>query len=1223
MKKLFTILGLLCLTMVAQAQSVTTWDTAGDPVTFSDFVAAAGTGKKYAFRMPASSKRGWCNFTSMAAVEATNLTIDDLFSMEVSTTDNTAYKLKRFKDGKYLSGDDYSTSWVDEGAATDLYLNNRTPSAYNDPEEQYYPIDKMADYSISVDNAAGNHFNNGNFGFKPGTGGWSAYFAFGPLYVVTVKCVDEHGDEVGEPLYFFGLDGATFSVTAPEILWYNCAEPEATITVNGADEEHTFVYTHTDTFDYTLSVINAPEGTKLKIFGQEVDITATEYSSDTPVTPDNVEVILPDGNELVPWVSIEESFITVKCYPATAILNAQNFPDRYFRRALASKFGISEGDVITDEMVAATTSLNVGSGFIADLTGIEHFTALTNLYCGYNQLTSLDVSQNTALETLRCYDNQLTSLDVSGCTALTELYCYDNRLTSLDVSKNTALTELWCYNNRLTSLDVSKNTALTSLVCFDNQLTSLDVSKNTALISLNCEYNGLTSLDVSKNTALIWLACVGNKLTSLDLSNQPRPNQPYPWSVFRVGSQFLTMTGVTLADGRIGIDIGADVSRVTELKGDGTDITPAVDGKYLIIAESRADCPLNVTYKYDTRHQFEEVMMEVKITVAFPTGILLNEENFPDANFRAALATKFGINEGDELNTIHLGTTSLDVHNRGIADLTGIENFTALTSLDCYSNQLTLLDVSKNTALKDFNCSYNQLTSLNVSKNTALTWLDCNNNQLTSLDVSLNTALRRLNCNNNQLTSLDVSLNTALWGLNCNNNQLTSLDVSNNTALTELWCYFNQLTSLDLSKNTALTELLCDVNQLTSLDVSKNTALTTLNCGENQLTSLDVSGCTALKELHCYYNQLTSLDVSGCIALTTLYCYNNQLTALDLSNQENLSEEDLSYQHGTVKAVKLADGRVGIDLGVSGIDAVRFVNLKRDYVGMDAVVSGNYLIIADNVNKCPNRVTYEFDTNYPVTELLMSVWIYIDKSDLALLVLLDNDEGEAYNNPLRIADHVGEMTYVVIDGRKLQINGNWNTVCLPFGMSADDLDGWTVKELVGSTYTAATKTLTLDFANATEMVAGKPYLIRKTESAGETMDFEFDNRTISDAPAVVVETECVDFVGLYSTFDIAQKDRTLLFMGGDSKLYYPSDAMKIGAFRGYFRLKNGLTAGDVTNGAKEIVLNFGGGEVTGVSSIEHGTLDMEHWYTIDGRKLNGKPTTKGIYVVNGKKVVIK
>ena len=196
-------------------------------------------------------------------------------------------------------------------------------------------------------------------------------------------------------------------------------------------------------------------------------------------------------------------------------------------------------------------------------------------------------------------------------------------------------------------------------------------------------------------------------------------------------------------------------------------------------------------------------------------------------------------------------------------------------------------------------------------------------------------------------------------------------------------------------------------------------------------------------------------------------------------------------------------------------------------------------------------------------------------------------------------------------------------MCLPFGISADELDGLTVKELVGSSYTAATKTLTLDFADATEIVAGKPYLLRATEPDGETIDFEIDDRTISDAPAAVVETECVDFVGLYSTFDIPKKDRTLLFMGADSKLYYPSAAMKIGAFRGYLRLKNGLTAGDVANnGAKEIVLNFGGGEATGVNLIDADSTN-DSWYTIDGRKLNEKPSIKGIYIRNGKKIVIK
>ena len=184
--------------------------------------------------------------------------------------------------------------------------------------------------------------------------------------------------------------------------------------------------------------------------------------------------------------------------------------------------------------------------------------------------------------------------------------------------------------------------------------------------------------------------------------------------------------------------------------------------------------------------------------------------------------------------------TDINVTSRGISDLTGIENFTALTSLSCGDNQLTSLDVSNNTALTSLFCFINQLTSLDVSNNTALTSLSCTTNQLTSLDVSNNTALTSLLCFTNQLTSLDVSNSIALTTLRCFSNQLTSLDVSNNTALTVLVCSFNQLTSLDVSNNTALTSLGCDFNQLTSLDVSTNTALTSLSCTTNQLTSLDV-----------------------------------------------------------------------------------------------------------------------------------------------------------------------------------------------------------------------------------------------------------------------------------------------------------------------------------------------------------------------------------------------
>ena len=173
-------------------------------------------------------------------------------------------------------------------------------------------------------------------------------------------------------------------------------------------------------------------------------------------------------------------------------------PDPVFEQALID-LGYDTAPIngsVPTANISNVTSLEVGYRNIADLTGIEDFTDLTNLYCDFNQLTSLDVSNNFALTALFCANNQLTSLDVSNNTDLTELGCFDNQLTSLDVSNNTALNYLGCGDNQITSLDVSNNIALNGLFFYNNQLTSLDVTNNNALIYLYCENNQLTILDV-------------------------------------------------------------------------------------------------------------------------------------------------------------------------------------------------------------------------------------------------------------------------------------------------------------------------------------------------------------------------------------------------------------------------------------------------------------------------------------------------------------------------------------------------------------------------------------------------------------------------------------------------------------------------------------------------------------------------------------------------------
>ena len=97
---------------------------------------------------------------------------------------------------------------------------------------------------------------------------------------------------------------------------------------------------------------------------------------------------------------------------------------------------IKDDSIITNSIeIRNITKLNIPNLNIADLTGIEAFTALTNLYCCNNQLTSLDVAANTALTYLYCFNNQSN-------TYLTHLYCDNNQLTNLDISANTAFISL-------------------------------------------------------------------------------------------------------------------------------------------------------------------------------------------------------------------------------------------------------------------------------------------------------------------------------------------------------------------------------------------------------------------------------------------------------------------------------------------------------------------------------------------------------------------------------------------------------------------------------------------------------------------------------------------------------------------------------------------------------------------------------------------------------------
>lgn len=150
-----------------------------------------------------------------------------------------------------------------------------------------------------------------------------------------------------------------------------------------------------------------------------------------------------------------------------------------------------------------------------------------------------------------------------------------------------------------------------------------------------------------------------------------------------------------------------------------------------------------------------------------------------DINFKQYCYDNFDVNKDgvvsmDEASTVF----HIDIRERKIYSLKGLEYFPQLTVLHASYNQLSSIDVSRNTQLNELYCYDNNLTSLNVSNNIKLTKLSCSVNALKSLDISKNTQLTALYCAGCLLTSIDVSNNNQLRTLDCSENCLKTIDIS-------------------------------------------------------------------------------------------------------------------------------------------------------------------------------------------------------------------------------------------------------------------------------------------------------------------------------------------------------------------------------------------------------------------------------------------------------------
>lgn len=192
----------------------------------------------------------------------------------------------------------------------------------------------------------------------------------------------------------------------------------------------------------------------------------------------------------------------------------------------------------------------------------------------------------------------------------------------------------------------------------------------------------------------------------------------------------------------------------------------------------------------------------------------------------------------------------------------------------------------------------------------------------------------------------------------------------------------------------------------------------------------------------------------------------------------------------------------------------------------------------------------------------------------------------------------------------------WNTLCVPFAISEEEIkanfgEGTRVEKL------DAVNGNTVNFADATNIEAGVPYLIKPTV-AGTTYTFNSKD-VIADAPKTEGNAD-VTFQGIYSPTDITNggtvkaagvtEDGKVLFVNADSKTK---------AFRCFFTISDNAS---ITPTMLKISIK---GVETAINSIvmDNSNATDNAIYNLQGQRVNGNSLTKGIYIKNGKKFAVK
>ena len=425
--------------------------------------------------------------------------------------------------------------------------------------------------------------------------------------------------------------------------------------------------------------------------------------------------------------------------------------------------------------------------------------------------------------------------------------------------------------------------------------------------------------------------------------------------------------------------------------------------------------------------------------------------------------------------------------------------------------------------------------------------------------------------------------------------------------------YIDVMASSSLAENSTITisDFKVMNNEKIYTDVtSENCTVTRDASGQGGEQSGEVSFAFSPESLTLEKGQTATVDVTmtNSMALTGMQAKLTASTGLTVTSVTKGSRIVGQFRYNATKGTMASLG------SISGNEGTVFtVGLKvdDDFTGSSATLTISGL-----------NVTTSSAQDFSASDITLNVAVPL------LELTLDEEQ----DNSQTIADNDGTMADVTLT-RTLQ-TGSYNTFSVPFAIPADKYSDYKltgVKELTASAFNSTTGVLTLTFDDATAIEAGKPYLVKVSENVVNPV---FNGVTVSSTKQNT-ETTAVDFIPTQGATTIAGDVKSILFLGASNKLYHPSaENQQMKGFRAYFLLK-----GDAAE-ARAFRMDFGDGETSFISealkvkSEEFATATG--WYTLDGRRIEGQPTQrsaegrlfpqglkKGVYIVNGKKKVIK